>query len=64
MSDDARRERNRTAQLKREIAYYTGVAIRTASRDRIRMAHVAIAVREQRLREAVTDRSTPKEELR
>jgi hypothetical protein len=37
--------------LRRQIAYYAGMALRTTSRERIRLAHVAIASREQRLRQ-------------
>jgi hypothetical protein len=36
-------------QLKREIAYFSGVIHRLTSRDRIRRAHVAIKVRERQL---------------
>jgi len=36
-------------QLRREIAYYVGVIVRTTSRDRIRLAHAAIRAREQQL---------------
>ena len=46
METDVRKARMR---LKREIAYYAGVAGRTASRDRIRLAQIAIAGREHQL---------------
>ena len=35
-------------RLEREITYYAGIALRAAMRDDIRLAHVAIAAREQR----------------
>jgi hypothetical protein len=41
--------RKTRARLKREIAYYGGVAWRTASRDRVRLALIAIAGRERQL---------------
>ena len=40
-------------RLEREITYYAGIALRAATRDRIRLAHVAIAAREQRLKDLV-----------
>lgn len=39
-------------QLRREIAYFRGIALRTASRDRLRRAHAAIKQREQQLQAA------------
>ena len=50
------------SQLRRQIAYYAGMALRTTSRERIRFAHVAIASREQRLRELTRIDSGRKEE--
>ena len=41
--------RKTRARLKREIAYYAGVAWRTESRDRVRLALMAIAGRERQL---------------
>lgn len=41
--------RKTRARLKREIAYYAGVAWRAASRDRVRLALIAIAGRERQL---------------
>jgi len=38
-------------QIEREISYYAGIALRAATRDRIRLAHTAIAAREQRLQD-------------
>ena len=40
-------------RLEREITYYAGIALRAATRDGIRLAHVAIAAREQRLKDLV-----------
>jgi hypothetical protein len=40
-------------QLEREISYYAGIALRAATRDGIRLAHAAIAAREQRLKNLV-----------
>jgi len=37
-------------RLEREISYYAGIALRAATRDGVRLAHVAIAAREQRLK--------------
>jgi hypothetical protein len=47
--------------LKREIAYYAGVAWRTASRDRIRLAQIAIESREHQLN-ALSARAAKQEE--
>jgi hypothetical protein len=47
--DSRRREISR---LKREIAYYCGVIVRTISRERIGSAHAVIRLRERQLREA------------
>ena len=41
--------RETRARLKREIAYYAGIAWRAASRDRVRLALIAIAGRERQL---------------
>ena len=49
------------AQLKRQIAYYAGMALRAASRERIRLAHAAIAAREQRIKELSRCQPGPKE---
>jgi hypothetical protein len=38
-------------RLRRQIGYYAGLALRTASRERIRLALAAIASRERRLKE-------------
>jgi hypothetical protein len=51
------------AQLKRQIAYYAGMALRAASRERIRLAHAAIAAREQRIEE-LSRRETGRKEAR
>ena len=40
-------------RLEREITYYAGIALRAATRDGIRLAHAAIAAREQRLKDLV-----------
>ena len=40
-------------RLEREITYYAGIALRAATRDGVRLAHVAIAAREQRLKDLV-----------
>ena len=40
-------------RLEREITYYAGIALRAATRDAVRLAHVAIAAREQRLKDLV-----------
>jgi hypothetical protein len=40
-------------RLEREISYYAGIALRAATRDGVRLAHVAIAAREQRLKNLV-----------
>jgi hypothetical protein len=40
-------------QLKREIAYFAGVLLRTTSTDRRRRAHIAIQVREAALTLAI-----------
>jgi hypothetical protein len=45
--------RNVARRLEREISYYAGLALRAATRDRVRLAHVAIAAREQRLKDLV-----------
>jgi len=50
MSTGARR--SEISRLKREIAYYCGVIVRTSSRERIQRAHAAVRMRERRLREA------------
>jgi hypothetical protein len=50
------------AQLRRQIAYYAGTALRTTSRERIRLAHVAIALREHLLRELIRIDAGQKEE--
>jgi hypothetical protein len=56
-------DRSTTAsQLKRQIGYYAGLALRATSRERIRLAHVAIASREQRLRVLTQVDLGPKEE--
>jgi hypothetical protein len=44
---------NVARRLEREISYYAGLALRAATRDRVRLAHVAIAAREQRLKDLV-----------
>jgi hypothetical protein len=48
MSEPAKQVARR---LEREITYYAGIALRAATRDGIRLAHVAIAAREQRLKD-------------
>jgi hypothetical protein len=40
-------------RLEREISYYAGIALRAATRDGVRLAHMAIAAREQRLKNLV-----------
>jgi hypothetical protein len=40
-------------RLEREISYYAGIALRAATRDGVRLAHLAIAAREQRLKNLV-----------
>jgi len=40
-------------RLEREISYYAGIALRAATRDGVRLAHMAIAAREQRLKTLV-----------
>jgi hypothetical protein len=49
MDDEIRDLRKTRARLKREIAYYAGVAWRAASRDRVPLAQIAIAGRERQL---------------
>jgi hypothetical protein len=50
------------ARLKRDIAYYAGVAGRSSCRERIRLAQIAIARCERRLMEGDRTRSDRKEE--
>ena len=45
--------KNVARRLEREISYYAGIALRAATRDGVRLAHVAIAAREQRLKNLV-----------
>jgi len=45
------RDQKTIAQLKREIAYYSGILQRTTSRDRIRRAHIAIRLREDAIQQ-------------
>ena len=53
--------RKTRARLKREIAYYGGVAWRAASRDQVRLALIAIAGRERQL-DALRAEPIPREE--
>jgi predicted translin family RNA/ssDNA-binding protein len=51
MTSSIDRRRSEIARLKREIAYYCGVSVRTTSRGRIQRAHEVIRQCERQLRE-------------
>ena len=56
------RRQREIVRLKHAISYYCGVIARTASRERIRAAHVVIRQYEHELEKAFEMRPQPREE--